>query len=435
MTAEHLSKTQLVRYGARTLNSEELLAVDRHLASCDACHGKLTSMSPNVSSRVYDLSIEEPFHLDYDQHLAPYVDGAANEIDREIIESHIALCSQCEEDLRDLQEFKQQTVPTSLPIDRDLSTSRWTGWMQWPQPLNPQMTAALLIAIFVLGITAAVLVWTQNRTQLRDKQAGAASPPGVDPSPSPDQLVTQPSPDLRHNQLELPRSQSGEPLIAFNDGGQRVTLDERGNSNGLESLPPDLRRTVENVLADRKCNQSPALSNLSKHTGTLRGQLEEQDTIEFLSPAGVVIESDRPTFHWRALEGASEYVVTVHDSNFRPIESSGPLSGTEWSIQNPLPRGATYSWQIRAVVNGKTVISPKPPASEVRFRVLDQKTFAAIENARRVQGNSHLAMGVLYWKHGLMDAAEREFEALERANPGSTVAKELLRSLRSLRSP
>jgi hypothetical protein len=127
--------------------------------------------------------------------------------------------------------------------------------------------------------------------------------------------------------------------------------------------------------------------------------------------------------------------VTVHDSNFRPIESSGPLSGTEWSIQNPLPRGATYSWQIRAVVNGKTVISPKPPASEVRFRVLDQKTFAAIENARRVQGNSHLAMGVLYWKHGLMDAAEREFEALERANPGSTVAKELLRSLRSLRSP
>lgn len=438
MTAEHLSKTQLVGYGARTLNSEELLAVDRHLASCDACHGKLTSMSADVSGRVYDLSIEEPFHLDYDQHLAPYVDGTANAIDREIIESHIALCSQCEEDLRDLQEFKQQTGPTSLPIDRGLSTSRWKGWMQWPQPLSPQVTAALVIAIFVLGITAAVLVWTQNRTQLPDKQAEATSPPGVDTqgdlsSPRAGYDSTSPAPDLRDK--PPPGSQRDEPLIAFNDGGQRVTLDERGNSNGLELLSPGLRRTVESVLATRKFNQSPALNNLSKYTGTLRGQLEEQETIEVLSPAGVVIESDRPTFRWRALEGANEYVVTVHDSNFRPIETSGPISGTEWSIQNPLPRGVTYSWQIRAIVNGKTVISPKPPASEVRFRVLDQKTFAAIENAKRVHGNSNVAMGVLYWKHGLMDAAEREFEALLHANPDSTVAKELLRSLRSLRSP
>ena len=433
MTAEHPSKTQLAGYEARTLNSEELLAVDRHLASCDACHSSLTSMSQSVSSRVFDLSVEEPFHLDYDQHLAPYVDGSANEIDREIIESHIALCSQCEEDLRDLQEFKQQTLPTLLPVDGAVRTSRWAGWMQRPQTFNPQLAAALLIAIFVLGIAVAIFVWTQNQPPAR--QAGSASQPEVDPAPSPDQLVTQPSPDLRGSRSDLPTSPRGEPLIALNDGGQQVTLDEMGNSTGLASLPPELRATVENILATRRFSQSPALSNLTEHAGQLRGQLEEQDTIRLMSPAGIVIESDKPTFRWRALDGASDYVVTVHDSSLRLVGSSGPITGTEWSIPNPLPRGVTYSWQIRAVVNGKTVISPKPPASEVRFRVLDQKTLARIQNARRVQGNFHLAMGVLYWKHGLIDAAQREFEALVRANPGSTEAKGLLRSLQSLRSP
>ena len=418
--AEHLSPIQLVGYASRTLDPDELLAVDRHLASCDVCHDRLMRMSPKISS--YDLSIQEPFHLDYDEHLAPYVDGTANEVDREIVESHIALCSQCEEDIRDLQEFRRQPVLSSPKTDRDERVSRWMPWMgQWPRLWNPQMTAALVIATFILGITAAFLLWARNRTQQPVHEAASGSLPQVEQAgnrPSPEQLATQPAP---------------KPLIALNDGGQQVTLDERGHSTGLESLPSDLRTAVENVLATRKFRTSSALRGLSENAARLRGQLEQQDTIVTLAPLGIVIESDRPTFRWRALEGASDYVVTVHDSKLRTIESSGPLAGTEWTIQRPLERGTTYSWQVRAVKDGRTVISAKPPTPEARFKVLDQKAVAAIENAKRVQGNSHLVMGVLYWKHGLIDAAEREVEALVRANPNSNVAAELLRSLRSLR--
>lgn len=433
---EHLSQIQLVGYGSKTLNSEELLAVDRHLASCDVCHDRLTRLSPKISS--YDLSMQEPFHLDYDEHLAPYVDGTANEIDREIVESHIALCSQCEEEIRDLREFRRQPVLSSPKTDRDVRVSRWTQWMgQWPRLWNPQLTAALVIAIFILGITAAFLLWARNRTQQPVHQAGPASPQtgneSTSPGPAPEQLAIQPAPEGRDNQPEQPESQRDEALVALNDGGQQVTLDERGHSTGLESLPPDLRTTVENVLATRKFYRSPALRSLSESTARLRGQLEQPDTIVPLAPLGVVIESDRPTFRWRALEGASDYVVTVHDSKLRTIESSGPLAVTEWTIPRPLERGITYSWQIRAVKDGSTVISAKPPTPEARFRVLDQKAVAAIENAKRVQGNSHLVMGVLYWKHGLIDAAEREVEALVRANPDSRVAADLLRSLRSLK--
>ena len=371
--------------------------------------------------------MQESFHLDYDQHLAPYVDGTANEVDREIVESHIALCSQCEEDVRDLQEFRRQPVLASPKTDRDVRVSRWTQWMgQWPRLWNPQLTAALVIATFILGIIA-VLLWSRNRTQQpidsaasaslpqADKQAGNESP---SPVPSPDQVDPQPPP---------------KPLVALDDGGQQVTLDERGHSTGLESLTSDLRAIVENVLATRKFRTSPGLGDLLENAARLRGQSEQQDTIVPLSPLGVVIESDRPTFRWNALEGASDYIVTVHDSKLRAIENSGPLAVTEWTIQRPLERGITYSWQIRAVKDGRTVISAKPPTPEARFRVLDQKAVEAIENAKRVRGNSHLVMGVLYWKHGLIDAAEREVEALVRANPDSRVAADLLRSLRSLK--
>lgn len=437
MTTEHLSQNQLIGYAARTLNPEELLAVDRHLASCDTCNERLAARLPEVSERPYDLSIdEEPFHLDYDQHLVPYVDNVANEIDREIIESHIALCSQCADDIRDLQEFRQQP---SLQTDRPVKVSRRARWMdQWQRtPLwSPRLAAALIIAIFGLGITSAVWLWTRAPAPLPVQHAGPVEPPGIN------QPGNEPSHGSSPGQVAIPpgveeslNTQREAPLIALNDGGRQITLDKSGQSTGLESLPPDLRTTVENVLASRKFGRSPAFAfdNLSESNGKLRGGSEEQDTIVQLGPAGVVLESDRPVFRWRALEGASEYVVTVHNSKLRQVENSGPVTGTVWSIPIPLDRGETYSWQIRAVIDGKTVISPKPPAPETRFRVLDAKAFEAIEAARRVQGSSHLAMAVLYWKHGLIEAAERELEALARANPGSTVAAELLRSLRSPR--
>lgn len=433
MTAEHLSQIQLLGYGARTLNSEELLAVDRHLASCDECHARLAEI---VSDRSYDLlTKEEPFHLDYDQHVAPYVDGTADEIDREIIESHIALCSQCADDIRDIQEFRQQP-------SRAAEVSRWPGWMgqwQWLQPLNPRFAVALVIVLFVLGVTAAVWLWAKNRSPLPVQQAGhvTPSPPdnlegyiGPSPAASPDVHAGVIPPET----LGKINAERDPSLIALLDGEQHLVTFKNGQSTGLESLPPELRTTVENVLAARRFGRSPALTDgLTESNGKLRGGSEEHETIEQLAPAGVVIQNAQPTFHWSALEGASEYVVTVMDSQLRLIESSGPVTGHEWSISKPLQRGETYSWQIRTVINGKTVISPRPPAPETRFRILDQKAVTAIETAKRTQSKSHLALAVLYWKHGLLEAAEREAELLARANPDSPVVDDLLRSLRSLK--
>src|SRR5678815_753437 len=96
MTSEHLSQSQLAVYSGRTLDPHELLAVDGHLASCDECHKRLTGILPGVAKLALSPSLqsdERPFHLDYDQYLEPYVEGNANDIDREIVDSHVAQCS------------------------------------------------------------------------------------------------------------------------------------------------------------------------------------------------------------------------------------------------------------------------------------------------------------------------------------------------------
>jgi hypothetical protein len=436
--SEHLSKIQLARYTGRTLNADELLDVDRHLASCDACYARLPG-GVNVSAPTFE-SVEEPFHLDYEEHLKPFVDGQLDEIDREIVESHVALCSTCAADLEDLHEFSKQPVHIEAGA---VSPALWKQWLPSRLAASP-FAVAFVVIVFILGLTVAVLMWTMRPGSGPVQQAARTSPPVTDSPPvfgydsgrnsAREETVTNyaAKPPAQPVKKPIkPKTRAADSLLALNDGGRQVTLNRQGQMVGLEELPADLRQTVAHVLTTRRFDASPGLVDLAETTRRrMRGEDEQADTVQVLAPRGVVVQSDRPTFRWRALEGAVDYIVRIYDSKLRDIESSGPLAGTEWKVERPLERGVTYSWQIRATKDGKTVVSPKPPAPEARFRVLDEESAAALENAKRLHSSSHLAMGVLYWKHGLIDEAEREFQALVTANPDSPVAAQLLESLR-----
>jgi hypothetical protein len=219
----------------------------------------------------------------------------------------------------------------------------------------------------------------------------------------------------------------------LHDAGGQVVVDQRGRVEGLPELPPDLKESIERALATRRLGASPGLAGWSTGAGGLRSGAGAESMLAPLNPVGVVIETDRPTFRWRTLEGGHNCTVTIYDAKLRQVASSGPLKRTEWTTPNPLPRGVTYSWQITTVKDGETVVSPKPPLPEARFRVLDQRSVDALAKLKASTGSSHLALGVFYWKHGLLEDAEREFQALANANPNSSVIKELLSSIRSLR--
>ena len=408
--SEHLSQTQLAGYSGRTLYPDELLAVDSHLASCDECHERLTRIKPGTSIECG----EERFHLDYDQHLVPYVEGTAKEIDREIVDSHVAQCSRCADELSDLLAFKDQPVAT-LSSEARKPSGRKQWLPQWRLLPSPVFAAAVVIAVFVL--TLAVIWWTKYPT------ARPVEKVETKPSPAPTTETAPSTPEL----AKQPRE---EPLIVLNDAGRQVTVNQQGRLEGLNELSPDLRESVEKALATRQLRASPALTGWTTGAANLRSGLEQQSTFAPLNPTDVVVETDRPTFRWRPLEAVRDYVVTVYDDKLRQVATSGPVNGTEWTTPTALTRGVTYSWQISALKDGEKVISPKPPLPEARFRILDQSAVVELARLKKSAGSSHLVMGVFYWKHGLIEKSVREFRALAKANPNSAAVKELLASIR-----
>src|SRR5262249_17154282 len=144
-------------------------------------------------------------------------------------------------------------------------------------------------------------------------------------------------------------------------------------------------------------------------------------------------QTDRPTFQWQKLEGASNYTISVFDTSFNKITDSGSLQTITWHCNVSLKSGVTYLWQVTAVKDGKEITSPVVPEPEAKFRVLSRSASAELAQIKEQSGDSHLIMGTFYVRNGLLDDAEREFQALVTANPDSVVAKKLLANVRSVR--
>jgi hypothetical protein len=131
------------------------------------------------------------------------------------------------------------------------------------------------------------------------------------------------------------------------------------------------------------------------------------------------------------MAGATGYVVEVYDEKFNLVTSSPQLNALTWTTT--LPRGNAYAWQVKATTEAETVTSPRPPAPQANFRIVDQAKANELATARRTYGSSHLTLGLLYADAGLLREAEQEFRLLQKANPDSDLARNLLRNIQTLR--
>jgi len=57
-----------------------------------------------------------------------------------------------------------------------------------------------------------------------------------------------------------------------------------------------------------------------------------------------------------------------------------------------------------------------------------------MSKVEKLSGNSHLVRGILFAKAGLLNEAEHEIRALVAANPDSQRARQLLQSIRAVKS-
>lgn len=426
-TVEHLTQKQVEDYSRRQLPAAELLVVIDHFGGCDVCRQRIERAENgdaaylDLHSQVFD-EFPVTVHLTMEQ-TAAYVDRSLAGEELQVINDHLTHCKQCVSAVNDLREFRNEIAPS---LDREYrpqtvpspAESRWRGTLRSltsPFRLSPiPAFGGAALAILLLAFIA-WLVWrTPPQQDLRIAQ-----------TPTPQPTATPSQPDTPPAQPPAP------PIVAqVNDGSGVVALDQQGKLSGADNLPPAYQNLVKRALTTGRIEKSAQLQGLTRPPSSLMGANNQKD-FSVLEPLGNVQLADRTTFRWSAMEGATGYVVEVYDEKFAAVTSSPQLTALTWTTT--LPRGHVYTWQVKAIKDGEETTAPRPPAPQAKFRILDQAKANELANARRVHASSHLTLGLLYADAGLLREAEQEFRLLQKANPNSDLARNLLRQVQSLR--
>ena len=424
---EHLTQQQLEGYSLQRLGAAELVTVSDHLGECELCRRQVEA-GMNGDAAFFALH-EEAFrdetgltaHLTAEQ-TAEYVDKNLSGESLQVVTDHLAGCEPCALAVVDLQAFRNEIAPS---LDREYSPTRSTvtpkdSWRTRfasffrVSPVPAFGGAAL--AVLVLALVA-WLAW--RKTDERQPQIAVAPAPVSQPSPATESPSVSPQPEA-------------VPVVAqLNDGAGVLTLDEKGNLSGVDNLPTRYKALVTRALTTQRIGKSSQLEGLARPPSSLMSSGNQKEQFSVLYPVGDVMMTNYPTFRWSPLEGATGYEVEVYDAQFNLVASSLRITNTSWSIS--LPRGQVYSWQVKAFKDGQETTSPRPPAPQAKFRVLDQNRANELAKAKRAYGSSHLTLAVLYADAGLLKEAEQELRLLRRANPNSDLAAKLLRQVQALR--
>lgn len=461
----HLSPKQVEDYCRQQLRVAELLSVSEHLGGCEACRRLIESAADAgvtysaLRSGIFDAAAQAPApharraHLTSEQ-TALYVDHELSGEGLRAVAEHLTVCEPCALAVDDLRAFREEVAPTLAheyrpePVAPPAAVRPpAAGWWRRslaslaapfgasPMPAFGAAFAALLLA------AGAWVIWRATR-EGRPRQevvvvapspaatpaqtpahATASPPPASEPAPAP-----EPAPEVAPS----PTAPAAE-VARVNDGGGLLTLDREGNLSGAEHLPPAYQSLLKKALAGGRVERPSTLKGLARPPSELMGGGGQEGGFSVVEPAGSVLLTDRPTFRWTPLEGATAYVVELYDGDFNLVAASPPLDGRSWAPPQPLARGRVYAWQVKATKDGQEVTSPRPPAPQARFRVLDRAKANELAKARRAYPSSHLTLGLLYAEAGLLDEAERELRLLQKANPGSQLARRLLGQVRALR--
>jgi hypothetical protein len=328
--------------------------------------GLESKVARTVSSLEALLGGQEPGHATYEE-LAALVDGTLDNVQEEIVRTHLDDCAMCAAELAALREVAQP--PRPVVVDH----GAW-GRTFW-------LVAALLIVAIGIGS------W----------------------------LVTRPSPEPMPGQTPA----TVRNVVELRDAGGTIALDERGQVHGVAG---PLAGTAAALLQAPLLAPPAVLAAVRTVAPVLRGSHEQQ--LAVVAPAGRVVLEDRPQFSWSGARGSAR-VTVYEESSAKRVATSEAVRGGVWTPSAPLPRGVTLVWQVAS----GDELAPSADSGPARFRIVDAQAAARIGEAR--QTGSHLLLGKAFADAGLRDDAEAELRQLVALNPQSPVARSLLASVAS----
>lgn len=439
---EHLNQKQFEDYCQQQLRVAELLAVSAHLGECEACRGRIESVMNGdttffaLRSELFGEAAEfsSPHalraHLTAEQ-TAEYVDRNLSGEELQVVADHLTNCEQCALAVDDLRAFRNQIAPS---LEREYHPSPvpppTKGW--WRRTfaslpavfrVSPRPAFGAALAVLLLAVTA-WLIWRMQ--QERAPKQEIVLSPGTSSQPA---LPSQPAPVASQTEPVTPVIF----VAQLNDGRGQLTLDQEGKLSGVDDLPPAYQGLVKKALTTQRVERSSQLNGLARPASSLMSSDKQSGEFSVIEPVGSVLMTNEPTFRWSPMEGATSYVVEVYDDQFKLVATSLQITKHSWSAPQLLSRGKVYAWQVKAAKDGQEVTSPRPPAPQAKFRILDQAKVNELAKARRAYGSSHLALGLLYAEAGLLQESEQELRLLLKANPNSEIARNLLRQVQALR--
>lgn len=412
--SEHLSNRMLKSYRQGAIPVAELPKADEHLAACAECRRKLGEAAALGSLAGFFQGHAE--HLSYEETVA-FIQGEPTSEGREQVASHVASCERCRFEVEDLRAFAGQFA--AYPATRLAPAQPRSFWQRMLAAtgfaaLRDQLTGSTALGWQLAGATVAVLIAVLAVAFLlrREPQAPPIAKGGF---PSPTVITTvrpQPVPSP-----SSPDQVTPAPLP--------VTT----------PIAPELPPQVMLALRNERLELPSVIGELAGKGGNLMGEPQAGASFALIGPAATIVNTARPTLRWQPLAGATGYSVKVFNADYDQVASAAMITATQWTLDKPLARGRSYSWQVTAHKEGKEIIVPTPPAPAVKFRVLEKAKADELAQARRSYGNNPLVLGVLYAQAGLLEEAEREFNEELKANPHSAKAKKLLADLRRQRRP
>ena len=420
---EHLTQKQIEDYYQNRLASAALLALSDHLVECEVCRQQVDANGDPAFFALHgDVFVESVAqHLTPEQR-ADYVDQNLSGEELRMAVDHLSACELCVLAVSDVRAFRNEIAPS---LDQEYAPAVHVPHvvaLSWPQRFLslfrtspvPAFGGAVL-AVFLL-VFAGWMVWRTPRDE-RHEVASASPSPSLQPAPSVAPTL-QPEP---------------VPVVAqLNDGAGVLTLDRDGKLSGADNLPPEYQSLVKQALSGQKIEKSQQLQGLTRPPSSLMGSPDRAKEFSVIDPAGTVVLTDRPSFRWSKLEGATSYEVEVYDDQFKLVTSSLQLPGLSWTTPQSLPRGRVYSWQVKATKDGAQITSPRPPAPQAKFRILDQAKANELSRAKRSYASSHMTLALLYAQAGLLKEAQQELTLLRRTNPNSDIPRNLLRQIQDL---